>query len=112
MKKQYTNAFKTTHIKEALRATESHEISLVGYAKKHGIPHTTLHQWVNQYKRGSVSLEKKQSFIELTSLQPTQEQVEAIVITTSYCSLTLPTSITSLDLMKLMKSIKEVSLCS
>lgn len=112
MSKQYTNAFKTKHIKDALRATESHEISLAGYAKKHGIPNTTLHQWVNQYKRGPISFEKKQSFIELTAIQPTQEQVEPIVITTSYCSLTLPTSITSLDLMKLMKSIKEVSLCS
>ena len=113
MGKQYTNAFKSKHIKEALRATKLHQTTVAGYAKKHEIPHTTLHQWINQYTRGTIAIEKKPSFVQLSTQTPSPlEHVEPIVITTSFCTLTLPTSISSLDLIKVMKSLKEVPSCS
>lgn len=110
MGKQYTNAFKSKHIKEALRATKSHETTVAGYAKTHKIPHTTLHQWINQYPKGTIAIEKKPFFVQLSTQTPL-EHVEPFVITTSYCTLTLPTSILSLDLIKVMKSLKKVSSC-
>lgn len=53
MGKQYTNVFKSKHIKEVIRATNLHETTEAGYAKIHKIPHATLHQWIKQYKRES-----------------------------------------------------------
>ena len=111
MAKQYTKGFKNKHIKEALRATASQEISLVGYSKKHGIPHTTLHQWVTKHKKDDFTLKKEQAFIELKNSTQICDHIEPVVITTSFCSLTLPTSISQSDLIKFMKSLKEASVC-
>ena len=112
MSKQYTNDFKIKHVKEALRVSESQESNVTAYAKKHGIPHTTLHQWISQNKRGIFSSVKESSFVALKPSTPIITSEEHVVITTSFCSLTVPSSITSEDLMKVIKSIKVVSSCT
>jgi transposase-like protein len=109
MIKQYTKDFKTKHGKDALRLSESHEISVAGYARKHGIPNTTLHQWVTQCRKSAFPIEKEQSFVALKPSRPIINQEEQVVINSSFCSLTVSASISLEDLMKVMKSIKEVS---
>jgi len=108
MSKQYTKEFKTMHGKEAIRLSESHGISQVEYARKHGIPRTTLHKWVSQCRNGVTTIEKGQSFVALKPSRPVIRQEEHVVINTSFCSLTVSTAISSEDLMKVMKSIREV----
>ncbi|MBI9096809.1 MAG: transposase [Sphaerochaeta sp.] len=86
MIKQYTKDFKTKHGKEALRLSELQEISVVGYARKHGIPHTTLHQWVTQCRKGAFTIEKEQSFVALKPSRPIIKQEEHIVIELIRCA--------------------------
>lgn len=112
MNKQYAKDLRIKHAKEAIRLSESHELSVAGYARQHGIPHTTLHQWITKYKKGAYTIEKEQSFVALKPSRPIIGQEEHVVINTSFCSLTVAASISSEDLMKVMRSIQGVSLCS
>lgn len=112
MTKQYTKDFKIKHGKEALRLSESHEDTVSGYARRYGIPTTTLHQWVTQYGKSAFPIEKEQSFVALKPSRPIIKQEEHVVINSSFCSLTVSASISLEDLMKVMKSIKEVFSCS
>jgi transposase-like protein len=112
MSKQYTKEFKTMHGKEAIRLSESHGVSIPEYAQKHGVPRSTLHKWVTQCRKGVATIEKEQSFVALKPSRPIIKQEEHVVINSSFCSLTVSASISLEDLMKVMKSIKEVSSCS
>jgi len=80
MIKRYTKDFRIKHSKEAIRLSESHEISLAGYARTHGIPNTTLHQWVTQCRKGASTTEKEQSFVALKPSRPVIKQEEHVVI--------------------------------
>jgi transposase-like protein len=108
MSKEYTKEFKIKHGEEALRLSEAHELSQVEYARKHGIPRTTLHKWVNACRNGAGAGEEKQSFVALKPTRPIRRQEEHVVISTSFCTLTVSAAISSEDLMKVMKSIRGV----
>jgi transposase-like protein len=112
MNKKYTKNYKIKHSKEAIRVSESQESNVTAYAKKHGIPPTTLHQWVGQYKRKVYSSEKQQSFVALKPSSPNTTHEEHVIISTAFCSFTVAASISSEDLLKVMKSIQVVSSCS
>lgn len=112
MSKQYPKEFRIKHGKEAIRLSELGEVSVVGYARKHGIPHTTLHQWVTQCRNDAFSTKKEQSFVALKPSRPIVKKEEHVVINTSFCSLTVSTAISSEDSMKVMRSIQGVCICS
>lgn len=112
MSKQYTKDFRIKHGKEALRLSELGEISVAKYARKHEIPHTTLHQWVTKCRKSAFSTTKEQLFVALKPSSPIVKKEEHVVINTSFCSLTVSTAISSEDLMKVMKSIQGVCICS
>lgn len=112
MSKQYTEDFKTRHGEEALRLSDSHEISQVEYARRHGIPRTTLHKWVSRCRKGVATVDKQQSFVALKPSGPIMKREEHVVIDSTFCSLTVSASISLEDLVKVMRSIKEVCRCS
>lgn len=112
MSKQYTKEYKIKHGKEALRLSESHGVSQVEYGRMHGIPRTTLHKWVTECRNGVSSIKKEQSFVALKPSRPIAKKEEHVVIDTSFCSLTVSASISSEDLMKVIRSIQGVCKCS
>ena len=112
MNNKYTKDFKIKHGNEAIRLSELGEMSVVGYAQQQGIPHTTLHQWVNLCRNGAFAIKTEQSFVALKPSRPIIRQEEHVVINTSFCSLTVSASISLENLMKVMRSIQGVSLCS
>ena len=107
----YTKKRKQEIVNDYLNWSSNTGGAVRGYAIKHNIPKTTLYAWVKENNKKS-----KNNTLALVKLTPDPKSNNNIIntedtsikITTSFCSIELPTLIEKENMIKIFSAIKAV----